>query len=144
MALNETRRLDGLAHRVEVVEEGVQTTATLMQSIVHSNALQTYKHDQLINTTEKIEASIVAHDEVVYNRFREHMAANELRDQRLIEAIQANRDVLISTVDAKLEKHEVAQTLLERRIDEIQKWIWLATGGAAAASFVIDKLFNAF
>lgn len=136
---------DAFDRRIQGIENATQALTGLVNSLAQSHALFEYKTDQAYRVSEKLETLVEKINErgdAQLDRFDQMLDDRELR---LKESIAQHKEVLLLEIINKTKDvgdMKTRLTKLEETVETLKKIIWVAMGGAAVVSFVIEKIFS--
>lgn len=155
--------------RLGSLEDNVQKLATIVNKVINDQAVFDFKQEQGSVASDKLESqaivaaskleglasrvatkladqAIIDHDKIA-NVSSDFIKELNVREVRLNEALNAyKRDVDKSNekrdgvVDSDVKHVEDEVKDLRQKIDGLQRWIWIATGGGAVVLFVFEVL----
>jgi 23S rRNA pseudoU1915 N3-methylase RlmH len=139
------RELEQLDRRLETIERSSQTITGLVNSLAQSQSLFEYKHEQAKRVSEKLENLVEKINERGDNQLQRVEDMLDDREARLNDSIRSHREILmleIANKSAPIAQFAERMTKAEDDIKGLNKIIWMAMGGAAVISFLIEKLFS--
>lgn len=143
----EQREIDGLDRRLGHIENSTQTLTGLVNSLAQAQSLFEYKHEQAKRVSEKLETLVEKINERGDAQLVRVEDMLDDREKRLNDSIASHKEILILEIDKRAQsiaQYESRLVKAEQKIDNLNKIVWMAMGGAAVISFLIEKLFSLF
>ena len=144
MVLNFNERLNNMSesidHKFSKIDEAIQRLASIASDISKMIAV----HEQRIIQQEKIVENVTFNLEkrrdVVDSKFDEVYKSIEYGDECVLKEIQISRTCIVDQYKIQ----DIKIQALEKKVDSIQKIIWMATGVILLASWIIPILLERF
>jgi archaellum component FlaC len=138
-----------LDKRVGTLEGEVQKLATIVNKIANDQAVIDFKQEQNIRFSSKLEEMVDKARDKVEDSGKQFIREMNAREARLNESLNAYKILVDKTfsdsktsVDKEIERLENDVEDLADKVSDLQRWIWIATGGGAVALFVFEILLR--
>jgi 23S rRNA pseudoU1915 N3-methylase RlmH len=139
------RDVNHVVRRIESVEASHQTLTGLVNSLAQSQTLFEYKHEQANRVSQKLETLVEKINERGDNQLQRVEDMLDDREKRLNDNMTQLKQILmleLANKTAPIVDLAVRVKKTEDDVNTLNKIIWIAMGGAAVISFLIEKLFS--
>lgn len=131
--------------RLTSLEDNVQKLTTIINKIVNDQAVADFKQEQNVRVSSKLEEMGEKAREKLEAVGTDFIKELDKRESKLNDAINAYKkevdeacDKRKDDVDSEIERLETDLGALKTQVADLQRWVWLATGGGAVALFVFE------
>jgi phage shock protein A len=135
--------------RLTSLEDNVQKLTTIINKIVNDQAVFDFKQEQNLRVSSKLEEMVDKAREKLEAVGSDFIKELDKREARLNDALLAYKkevdkacDKHKDDVDSEIERLEANLTKLTAQVADLQRWVWLATGGGAVALFVFEVVLK--
>lgn len=135
--------------RLGSLEDNVQKLTTIINKIVNDQAVFDFKQEQSVRVSAKLEEMVEKAREKLEGIGQDFIKELNVRESKLNEALNAYKaevnkacDKHKEGVDSEVERLEGEVKELRGKISDLQRFMWLATGGGAVALFVFEVVLK--
>lgn len=134
-----------LDSRLQGLADNVQKLTTIINKIVNDQAVFDFKQEQNVRVSAKLEEMVDKAREKLDVSGADYIKELDKRESRLNEALNSYKREVDKTcdnhkrdVDSDLERMQGEIDKLTVKQADLQRWIWIATGGGAVALFIFE------